>query len=101
MSGGGEFPRTARMTEYASTDTFNGGATIANGSLQAIEKRPIQGFIFAMTAAVAARNSADHAVDVERLPDWFVAVRWPRLAGLTHLTRRPLPSNRHPMPSCL
>ncbi|MBK6336618.1 MAG: DUF3750 domain-containing protein [Betaproteobacteria bacterium] len=32
---------------------------------------------------------------------WFVAVRWPRQAGMTLLTRRPLPSDRRPMPSCL
>ena len=32
---------------------------------------------------------------------WFVAARWPRQAGMTLLTRRPLPSDRRPMPSGL
>ena len=36
-----------------------------------------------------------------RRPLRFVAVRWPRQAGMTRLTRRPLPSNRRRMPSCL
>ncbi len=46
-------------------------------------------------------DSAPHAVHDRRHPFRFVAVRWPRQAGMTLLTRRPLPSDRRRMPSCL
>jgi len=68
---------------------------------QPFEKPPMQVFVFRWTASVTMSDSAPHAVHDGRRPFWFVAVRWPRQAGMTLLTRRPLPSNRRPMPSCL
>ena len=50
---------------------------------------------------VAVDDSAHHAVANWTAPIWFVAVRWPRQAGLTLLTCRPLPSDRRLMPSYL
>jgi len=75
------------------------GAGAANG--QALGKPQVQVLVFRCTAALAMSDSAPHAVHERRRPSWFVAVRWPRQAGMTLLTRRPLPSDRRPMPSCL
>ena len=67
----------------------------------AFENPQVQVLVFRYAATVALGDSAQHAVHDGRRPFWFVAVRWPRQAGMTRLTRRPLPSNRRPMPSCL
>ena len=84
------------------TETFKrGGADTASGWSRALEKPQMQMLVFRCTAAVAMGDSAQHAVHGGRRPFGFVAVRWPRPAGMTRLTRRPLPSDRRPMPSCL
>jgi hypothetical protein len=70
-------------------------------TLQAFKKNVRTRNRFRLYSVFAAGDSALHAVDEGRLRIWFVAVRWPRQAGMTLLTRRPLPSNRRPMPSCL
>jgi hypothetical protein len=75
------------------------GAGAADG--RAPEKLQMQMLVFRFTAMATVGDSAPHAVHDGRRPFWFVAVRWPRQAGMTLLTRRPLPSNRRPMPSCL
>ena len=75
------------------------GAGAASG--RAPEKLQMQMLVFRFTAMATVGDSAPHAVHDGRRPFWFVAVRWPRQAGMTRLTRRPLPSNRRPMPSCL
>jgi len=68
---------------------------------RALEKPQVQVLVFRYTATVALGDSAPHAVHDRRRPFWFVAVRWPRQAGMTLLTRRPLPSNRRVVPSRL
>jgi len=87
------------------------GQLVSVGDIQAGAQAPpvagpsknpqVQVLVFRYTATVAPGDSALHVVHDGRRPLWFVAVRWPRQAGMTHLTRRPLPSNRRPMPSCL
>ena len=67
----------------------------------AFENPQVQVLVFRYTTTVALGDSAPHAVHGGWRPFWFVAVRWPRQAGMTLLTRRPLPSDRRPMPSCL
>jgi hypothetical protein len=75
------------------------GAGAVSG--RAFENPQVQVLVLRWTAPTAVSDSAPHAVHDGRRPFWFVAIRWLRHAGMTHLTRRPLPSHRRRMPSCL
>ena len=74
-------------------------AGAANG--RALEKSQMQLFIFRWTATVARGDSAHHAVHDGRRPFGLLQYVGHVQAGMTLLTRRPLPSNRRRMPSCL
>ena len=92
---------TCGMTAVGRTDTFRRRCKRRQWPLQAFKKNVRSKKRFRLYSGGRRGDSAHHAVDDGRRPFWFVAVRWPRQAGMTLLTRRPLPSDRRPMPSCL
>ena len=77
---------------------FQAGAAaspVASG--QPFEKPQMQMLVFRYTAQVAVSDSTQHAAHDGRRPVWFVAVRWPRQAGLTRLTQATAASPNHKM----
>ena len=95
------FNRVVSRTVHGHSDTFKRRRTSSRWPLRAFTKNVGTRNRFRLYSGVRGCDSAHHAVDDWRLRVWFVAVRWPRPAGMTLHTRRPLPNHRRPMPSCL
>ena len=66
-----------------------------------LKKRPLARYVFVFTGVGIYPIVVRETARLWRQGFGLVAARWPRQAGLTLLTRRPLPSDRRPMPSCL